>query len=145
MFAALIGSAGSAAAQNNHMCDESVTFTDHKGVHGLESLGPQKQVSGTTIEKAASDCHDDTWKSFSSNAAWFDPSNVCQAYAGHPDQWGRTFTGDERTVWAIDKFADINNGYNRVSAYTVKCDNGKVVGTAPTPVYKLKGPPNPPF
>jgi hypothetical protein len=148
-LAALTLGTGPAAALNNYTCEAYVTFTDNNGHTGIEPLGTH-QVGGQTIEDAASHCHTFAYKSFTtgSNKAWSTPKEVCKSYTGHPDKWGRGFTGNTREVWALDKFQQISNGYNRVSAYTATCDgSGGLSSVLPTgaPVYELVGPPNNPF
>jgi hypothetical protein len=123
-------------------CEEFVTFTDggSPAVTGIEPLGT-KSVSGvvtgkpTTIENAASACHEATRIAFMNNLAWSDPYQVCL------NSNGRKFKGETRTVWAIDRFKEISETpqlYNRVLGYTVKCDPSGVVLSF-TPINALAG------
>ena len=127
---------------------EYVTFkTEIPGESGLEQM-TTVPVNGMTPTDAASECHAYTRYSFGINLgpippyptppapnpslkAWSDPAEVCKAYAGHPDAYGRKFTGGTRTVQVIDRFAEISENpqlYNRVAEYTVHCLKGKEVG-----------------
>jgi hypothetical protein len=135
VFAGLTGSVGQAAAQS-YTCMGFVTF---KSTPTLPPGPPQTginpyaevQVSGNPIRIAASDCHGKTNTSFQGDPGWT-PQAVCESYSGHPDKFGRTFTGIVRTmdVWAIDQFKEIAETpqlYNRVNRYTVTCRSGKAL------------------
>jgi hypothetical protein len=140
--------AGACPAAVKYTCMEFVTFkTEVAGESGLEPM-TTVPVNGMTPTDAASECHAYTRYSFGINMgpippyptppapnpslkAWSDPAEVCKSYAGHPDAYGRKFTGTTRTVQVIDRFAEISGSpqlYNRVAEYTVHCIKGKEVG-----------------
>jgi hypothetical protein len=131
-LAALALSADGAFAQNNNTCWEFVTWNavtwtgSAPNSHGCAPIGSTmtgttcatagggQPVSGTTIEVAASQCHEDTRKAFQASTLWATAALACPR-----------FPGQTLEALAIDRFKEIAETpqlYNRVDGFKVKCD-----------------------
>lgn len=111
--------------QNAHVCVEDVAWKDNtSGLTGHSQLGTSN-VSGATIEDAASQCHQNTRTAFGNNNAWSNVNQICQ------NTNGRTFASPINvTVGAFDQFQDMPGNWNRVENYTVDCS---LQGNVPLP------------
>jgi hypothetical protein len=101
---------------NSHVCVEIVNWQDVTGkTTGQSPLGTSN-VSGITIEDAASACHENTRQAFANNAAWSNVEQICN------NTNGRTFKAPINvTVQALDQFQDMPGKWNRVVLYNVQC------------------------
>jgi len=117
LFAVAVGlfSAGASA----ETCLASVHYKDANNATGHSALA-QKPVS------SPGECHQFTRQSFNANKAWSDPYEVCT------NTKGRKFV-QPVTIWALDRYQEGGQLFNRVVGYTVDCRlAGAVPGVPPT-------------
>jgi len=99
-------------------------FTAVPASSGTESLGTEN-VTGATIEQAASKCHAYTRSVYRANSAWSNAAMVCSRE--EPANDSMTIL-----VYATDYFQQLGNGngVNRVDGLSAICD--------PTAIYTIK-------